>query len=111
MAAIDASNKTFDALINTDFAVADFHAYHCGGCVALAPFYNAQSNDLPLINYIKVNTDDYPEIAERHQVTGLPTLIYFRNGREVFREGGYMERDRLDQNIARLLYGKEEEHG
>lgn len=58
MAVVLADTNSFDALINTDFTVVDFCAYHCSVCVVLAPNYNEVSNEYPLVNFIKVNVDD-----------------------------------------------------
>lgn len=111
MAVIEANAQNFDALINTDFAAVDFYAYHCGVCVLLAPHYNDQSNDLPLVNFLKVNTDEEPALGDRFAIRGLPTVVYFHNGREVFRELGPRDRETLDRAMARLLYGREDRHG
>ena len=111
MAVIEATSRSFDALINTDFAVVDFYAYHCGVCVLLAPHYNEQSNELPLVNFLKVNIDEEPELGKRFQIYGLPTVVFFQNGKEIFREMGLRDRAGLDRCMARLLYGTEESHG
>lgn len=109
MAVALANTDTFDALINTDFAVVDFYAYHCGVCVVLAPHYNDISNDLPLINFIKVNTDEDPALAERFHITGLPTVVCFRDGKEVYRTTyGPRSREDMDGIVGKLLYNKKD---
>lgn len=111
MAVIEATDKNFDELIAADYAAVDFYAYHCGVCVVLAPEYNGLSNDLPLINFLKVNTDEYPELGNRFNIWGLPTVVFFHNGKEVFREAGIRTREALDKRMAQLLYGREQGNG
>lgn len=109
MAVVLADTNSFDALINTDFAVVDFYAYHCGVCVVLSPHYNAISNDLPLINFIKVNTDEDPALAERFGIRGLPTVVCFRDGKEIYRTSyGPRSREDMDGIMLKLLYNKKD---
>lgn len=109
MAVVLADTNSFDALINTDFAVVDFYAYHCGVCVVLAPNFNEVSNEYPLVNFIKVNVDEGPTLCKRFHITGLPTVVCFRDGKEVYRTGyGPRTREDMEGILGKLLYGKKD---
>lgn len=97
--------QNYDGLVDTGYAVVDFYGTHCGPCKYLAPFFSAASSDYAMLRFIKVNTDEQPELAERFQVTAVPTLLYYRDGEVFFTSLGGMDRSGLDQKIARLLYG------
>lgn len=104
MAVIEATGTTFDALIQTDYAIVDFYGDHCGPCKFLAPIYNEASNDLAIIRFIKISTDQNENIAKRFDIHAVPTLKFFRNGEVVHECKGAMYRENLNRHIAKLLY-------
>ena len=83
----------FDELINTHDkpVLVDFWADWCAPCKALAPVLADLAADWKdQATIIKVNTDEKPHIAQRFGITGIPTLILFKNGQEVHRQSGAM---------------------
>lgn len=104
MAVYEATSKNIDELLQADYAVIDFYGDHCGACVVLEPVYNEASNDLAMIRFIKANVDQDRELGERFNIKALPTLLFFRNGEIVHKEGGAMERKTLNTHIAKMLY-------
>ena len=104
MAIIEATADTFDELINTEYAIVDCYGDHCGACVILEPVYHELAGDLGGIRFMQINITHEWEIAEKYGVDAMPTLLYFRNGKEVARSVGSMEREMLNQYIAKMLY-------
>lgn len=107
MAVYEATEKNFDELLNTEYAVVDFYGDHCGPCKMLAPVYNEASNDLAMLRFIKVSTDQCRELAKRFDIHLVPTLLFFRDGRAVHACKGAMDRKTLNEHLAKLLYGGE----
>ena len=104
MAIIEATSATFDKLIDTEYAVVDCYGDHCGACVILEPVYHEMAADLSGIRFMQINISQEWEIAERYGINAMPTLFYFRNGREVARSVGSMERGEQHTYNAKILY-------
>ena len=104
MAVLEATSENFDQLIQTEYAMVDFYGDHCGACVATAPFYRKAADDMAYVKFIKVNTSAYPELGKRFDVVGLPTFVYFRDGKEVSRSFGSMDLEMIHQRLAAFLY-------
>jgi len=62
----------------------DFHAPWCGPCKMLSPILDSLSNDFAgRVKFVKVNVDEAHDLAARYQITGVPTLMVFKDGRAV----------------------------
>ena len=70
----------------------DFWAAWCGPCKMMAPAYHQAAQRLePAIRLLKVDTENVQDVAARYNIRSIPTLVMFRNGREVARQPGAMD--------------------
>ena len=81
----------FNDLIK-ETAVVDFYATWCGPCKMFGPVFEEVA-DGSSVNFIKVDVDKNSDIAREYGVMTIPTVILFKDGREVKRNIGYMPKD------------------
>lgn len=73
-----------EVLDATSPVLVDAYAPWCGPCRKLAPVLDAVAADYAdRVKVVKVNVDEAPDLAARFQISGVPTLLFFRNGRAV----------------------------
>lgn len=71
--------------------VVDFWAAWCGPCKMMAPaFAQAASQLEPHARLAKVDTDAEQAVAAQYNIRSIPTIVLFKNGREVARQPGAM---------------------
>ncbi|HFD11360.1 MAG TPA: thioredoxin TrxC [Crenotrichaceae bacterium] len=69
----------------------DFWAPWCGPCLTMAPaFEDAAAQLEPDIRLAKVNTESEQGIGSEHGIRSIPTLVLFKQGREIARQSGAM---------------------
>lgn len=104
MAILEADNESLDRLIDTEYAVVDCYGDFCAACVMLEPVYAGAANDMSFVRFIRINVSRYTEVAERYGVLGMPTLLFFRNGKVVDQAVGSIGRTQMDEHISKMLY-------
>lgn len=100
------TSEEFDAVILKSElpAVVDLWAEWCGPCHAIAPAVAdlaCEFNGRAVV--AKLNADECPDIVTRYGIMGIPTVIYFKNGREVDRVIGLTGYSTLKAKLERLL--------
>jgi thioredoxin len=79
----------------------DFWAPWCAPCRTISPIVEALGRQLEgRLTVAKLNIDDDPALAARYEVFSIPTLVLFRDGRELDRVVGFLNPDRLVARVA-----------
>lgn len=90
-------NNSFNNIINSDKPVlVDFFATWCGPCKMLSPILREVKESLgDGISIIKIDVDKNQPVATQYQVRGVPTLILFQNGKQLWRQSGVLQKSEL----------------
>ncbi len=84
-------------LVNSEIpVVVDFWAPWCGPCVQMAPAYEEAGRELSLqVQFLKVNTEEHQALGALYGIEAIPTLIVFKENKEVDRVSGALPKEEL----------------
>jgi len=84
--------------------VVDFYATWCGPCKVLSPMLDKVAGEYSgKIKVVKVNVDEAQRLADRFQVSAIPTLLFVRNGKVEDRVTGLLAEDALKSRLDNLI--------
>ncbi|QEG25048.1 thioredoxin [Mariniblastus fucicola] len=98
--------KQFEAeVLQSDIPVLiDFYASWCPPCRALGPILDRLAGEFEgKIKFVKVDSDEEPELSTRFKVTGLPTVVFMDNGVNVGQFAGLPQEDALRTELAKWV--------
>ena len=87
----------FDSIISDPRPViVDFHALWCQPCKMQSPILKEVADELgDRVRVIKIDVDNNSQIASRYSVQSVPTIIIFKNGKQVWRQSGVVSKSQL----------------
>lgn len=89
--------SSFKDIINSETPVlVDFFADWCGPCKMLAPILKEVKDELgETVKIIKIDVDKNQALASQFQVRGVPTMILFKKGNQLWRQSGVLQKNEI----------------
>lgn len=105
MATKEQFNNFEELLANAETPlVVDFYAPWCGPCQLMASILEQVNEQMKQqIKIVKINVDNYPDLATRYKIYSLPTLVVFKQGEPVQRIEGVVRSQQLVQQLQALV--------
>ncbi len=93
--------SSFKDIISSQTPVlVDFHADWCGPCKMLAPILKQVKEQLgDSVKIIKIDVDKNQQLASKYQVRGVPTMLLFKNGKQLWKQSGVLQKNDIVQII------------
>lgn len=76
--------------------IVDFWAPWCGPCKMFGPVFEQVSKNIDDIKFCKLNVDENTSICKKYGVMTIPTIILFKDGEEVKRNIGFLDKESLE---------------
>ena len=98
------SSNLQQVLNSSQPVIIDVYADWCGLCKKIAPIFQELHHELGnRYLFVKMNSDEQRALAERFNVRSLPTLLFIKDGKEVGRSSGFVNKSQLASMIQKYL--------
>jgi thioredoxin 1 len=103
MSAQHFTEENFDQLVLQESkpVLVDFWAPWCGPCQMMSPVIDELAGEMEDAVVGKINVDENPSLAQRHNILSIPTFLIYKGGQVVDQFSGAMKKDDLKERLAK----------
>lgn len=94
--------RDFDKFIISGNSVIDFYADWCGPCKLIKPIFHELSEKNKTIKFGAVNADEEPELLQKFKITALPTVIFFKDKKQVDKFIGFIPKTEIIKKLESI---------
>ena len=100
------TDEEFDEIVGSkDICVIDFSATWCGPCRMMAPILEDISEKYKgKYFFYQIDIDSAEELAQKFEITAVPTIIVFAKGKEIGRTSGYQDFDEFERFLNNTVH-------
>ena len=91
------NNEDLNELVKNNITIVDFYADWCGPCKMLGSVLEKLD-----YNVVKINTDNFPELAREFAVMSIPTVLIYKDGKNVGKFIGFRSKEEIDDIIKNI---------
>ena len=104
VASINKDTWNKEVIQSPQLVMVDFWATWCAPCKIIAPTVEELSKEYEgKAKFVKVNTDENPDLASQYNIRGIPTLMFFKNGKIADQVVGAIPKAQLKAKLDSLL--------
>ena len=91
-----------DVVLKSDKPVfVDFFATWCGPCKMMEPIVEKVSEEVPEVDFVKIDVDDAEGLAISYGISSIPCMIFFKNGEEADRVIGRVSKQQIVDMVTK----------
>ena len=87
------TEENFEQLVQESIVIVDFFATWCGPCKMLGPVLEELANERSEVHVVKVDVDENPNLSRTYGIMSVPTMVLFKNGKQVSKKTGFMPKE------------------
>lgn len=102
---MDITDEEFNEIINNSHkvVVVDFYAEWCMPCLMVSPIIEELAEEMKEVKFVKINSDDNQDLSKEYDISSIPCLIIFKEGKEVDRILGAQPKENIEKKIKSWL--------
>ncbi|MBU3913260.1 MAG: thioredoxin [Nanoarchaeota archaeon] len=97
------SEKEFSEIISNKLVLIDFFAEWCTPCIMMGPVIEELAERMKNVKFAKVNVDENSGLSGKFKVMSIPTMIIFKEGKEVERIIGGQQADVIEEKLKKHM--------
>lgn len=103
----EVSEKNFENSISKGVVIVDFWATWCRPCLMQAPIFEEAAKEMKgKVTFLKIDVDKAKNVAAKYRISSIPTLIVFKDGKEVTRTMGTQQKENIIAVLNKILESK-----